>query len=180
MSFFCDWLPMLLPTFFIGCAMFRPATGAQGSCPEDFWVELHWRAGSLPPPLHYESTITITSSGQSKMVLTPDYRRAGVPEWTEQFHVEEPNVRNLYRVMVENGLFTHRWRKMATGPTGGGYRRLVVIASGKRFMVEDYVVSEHRASARVMYAAVQALVPKNLWEQLEARREQYIEEYPRR
>lgn len=146
-SFFCDRLPMLLTTFFIACSTAHPAIGAQDTRPDDFRVEYEWRAGSLPPPDHYEYTITITPSGQSKMVLTSDYPfldpSAVVPEWAEPFHVEEPNLHDLYRVMVENELFTRSWRKGDTPLVpGGSYQTLVVIARGKHITVEDFLVSE--------------------------------------
>ena len=172
---------MLLTTFFIiGCSTYHPATGEQGARPDDFSVEYEWREGSLPPPYHYAYTITIKPSGQSEIVLTPDYPSAAVPKWAETFQGEEPNLNDLYRVMVENGLFTRRWRERDAPPVGGSNQTMVVTARGKRITVEDYLVSEQQASAKVMYAAVQALVPKDVWERLEARRKQYMQEHPRR
>lgn len=104
MRLFCE----LLPSFFIGCAMSHHATDSQATLPDDFMVYYHWRAGTKLPLDHYEYTITIAPSSQSEIVLIPDYPRVAVPKWAEQFHVEEPNLHALYRVMVENGLFTRR------------------------------------------------------------------------
>jgi hypothetical protein len=82
--------------------------------------------------------------------------------------------------MVENGLFTRKWRQLDTAPVGGSNQTLVVTAQGKRIKVEDYVVTEQQVSAKVMYAAVQALVPKEIWERLQARRQQYMQVHPHR
>ena len=168
----------LLAVSCIGCAIFHSSTNEQNARPDDFTVEYEWREGSLPAPYHYEYTVIIKPSSQSKIVLTPDYASITVPKWTEYFKVEEHGLNDLYRVMVENGLFTRKWRQLAAEPVGGSNQTLVVTAQGKRIKVEDYVVSEQQVSAKVMYAAVQALVPKEIWERLEARRQQYMQVRP--
>jgi hypothetical protein len=53
-------------------------------------------------------------------------------------------------MMVENGLFTRKWRQLAVTPVGGSNQTLVVTAQGKRIKVEDYLVSEQQVSAKVM------------------------------
>jgi hypothetical protein len=164
----------------IGCAAFHPSINGRNTRPGDFCVEYDWREGSLPPPFHYEYTVILKPSGQSKIVLIPDYPAADVPKWAENFKVGEQDLNALYRVMVENGLFTRKWRQMDAGRVGGSNQTLVVTAQGKRIRIEDYLVSEQQGPAKVMYAAVQALVPKEIWERLQARRQQYMQEHPHR
>ena len=170
----------LLAVSCIGCATFHPSTNEQNARPDDFGIEYKWCEGSLPPPYHYEYTVIIKPSSRSEIVLTPDYPSTTVPKWTEYFKVEEQGLNDLYRVMVENGLFTRKWWQLDAPPVGGSNQTLVVTAQGKRIKVEDYLVSEQQASAKVMYAAVQALVPKEIWERLQARRQQYMQEHPHR
>ncbi len=166
----------LLAVSCIGCATFHPSTNVPNARPGDFGVEYEWREGSLPPPHHYEYTIIIKPSSQSEIVMTPDYASITVPKWTESFKVEEQGLNDLYRIMVENGLFTRKWRQLTAVPVGGSNQTLIVTAWGKRIKVEDYLVSDQQVSAKVMYAAVQALVPKDIGERLKARRQQYMQE----
>lgn len=166
----------LLAVSCIGCARCHPPTNEQNVKPGDFGVEYEWREGSLPPPYHYEYTVIIKPSSQSEIVLTPDYPSTTVPKWTEYFKVEEQGLNDLYRVMAENGLFTRKWRQLDAAPVGGSTQTLVVTAQGKRIKIGDYLVSKQQVSAKVMYAAVQALVPKEIWERLQARRQQYMQE----
>ena len=170
----------LLAVSCIGWTTFQPSINEKNARPDDFGVEYEWREGSLPPPYHYEYTVIIKPSGRGEIVLTPDYPSTIVPKWTEYFKVEEQGLNDLYRVMVENGLFTRKWRQLDTAPVGGSNQTLVVTAQGKRIKVEDYVVTEQQVSAKVMYAAVQALVPKEIWERLQARRQQYMQVHPHR
>jgi hypothetical protein len=166
----------LLAVSCIGCAIFHSSTNEQNVRPDDFGVEYEWREGSLPPPYHYEYTVIIKPSSRSEIVLTPDYPSTTVPKWTEFFKVEEQGLNDLYRVMVENGLFTRKWRQLDAVLVGGSNQTLIVAAQGKRIKVEDYLVSEQQVSAKVMYTAVQALVPKEIWERLQAKRQQYMQE----
>jgi len=173
-------LLMLFAFSCLSCATFHASTNEQDARPNDFVVEYKWREGSLPPPYHYEYTVIIKPSIRSEIVLTPDYPSSTVPQWTEYFKVEEQDLNGLYRVIVDNGLFTRKWRQLDVAPVGGRNQTLVVTAHGKRIRVEDYLVSEQQISADVMYAAVQALVPKEIWERLQARRHQYMQEHPHR
>jgi hypothetical protein len=163
----------------IGCAALNPAANEPATRPDDFRIEYEWRAGSLPPPWHYEYTIIIDST-RSEIVLIPDYPSAAAPKWAEYFKVEKQGLDDLHRVMAENGLFTQKWRRLDPAPVGGSNQKLVVTARGKRFKVEDYLISEQQDSAQAMYAAVRSLVPKEIWERLQAKRRQYMQEHPRR
>lgn len=180
MKLISNLLLTLLTISCIGCSTFHSSTNDQIKRPDDFRAEYEWHAGSLPPPAHYEYTIIITSSSRSEIVLTPDYPSTTAPKWTEYFNEEEQGLNDLYRVMVENGLFTRKWRRLNAAPVGGSNQALVVTAQGKRFKVEDYLVPEQQASAEAMYAAVRALVPKEIWDRLQAKRRQYMQEHPRR
>ncbi|MGH9425940.1 MAG: hypothetical protein ACRD2L_06525 [Terriglobia bacterium] len=179
MKLVSDLLPMLFVLFFIGCATAHPGTDEQDMMPDDFSVAYEWRAGSLPPPSHYEYTITIKPTGQSEIVLTPDYPGFAPPKWTETFKVEAQSLHDLYRVMVENALFTKKWRRLDGVVVGGSKQTMVVTVRGKRITVKDHLVDEQEAPAEAMYSAVKALVPKEIWDRLQEKRKHYMEEHPR-
>ena len=175
MKYLSTLLFALLAVFCIGCATGNSSAGAQNERPDDFAVEYEWRAGSMPPPYHYRYAVFINPSGQGEIVLTPDYPSATVPKWTELFKVEEEGLNDLYRMMVENGLYSGKWRQMDMAPVGGSNQTLVVTSQGKQIRVADYLVSEQQAAAKAMYEAVRAMVPKDIWERLQARRQQYMQ-----
>src|SRR4030042_2071201 len=132
MKHLSNLLLTLLAVFCIGCATFHPSTNDQNARPDDFCVEYEWREGSLPPPYHYEYTVIINPSSRSEIALTPDYPSTTVAKWTEFFKVEEQGLNDLYRVMVENGIFTRKLRQLDAAPVGGSNQTLVVTAQGKR------------------------------------------------
>ena len=173
-------LSVLLTAFLICCSAPHPGTGLQGKRPADFGVEYQWREASVSPPYHYEYSVTIKPTGQSQIAFIPDYPSAAPPRWVESFVIEEERLDDLYGVMMEKGLFTRKWRQMDPLPVGGRFQWLGVKAGGKRLVVEDYLVSEQEAAAKAMYAAVRALVPKEVWESLQVRRQQYMQEHRRK
>ena len=177
---FFNLLLTLIAFFCIGCATLQPSMHESKSRPADFAVEYEWREGSRPPPYHYEYSISVRPAGDGEIVLIPNYPADGVPRWTEKFQIAERDLNELYRAMAENRLFTQQWRQLEPAPIGGSNQTLVVTARGKRIKVADYLISGQQAPARVMYAAVRALVPREIWDQMQARREQYMREYPRR
>lgn len=173
-------LSVLLTAFLIGCSAPHPGTGPQGKRPDDFGVEYQWREASVPPPYHYEYSVIIKSTGQGQIVFIPDYPSAAAPRWVESFVIEEERLDDLYWVMMEKGLFTRKWRQMASLPVGGSFQWLAVKAGGKLMLVEDYLVFEQEAAAKAIYAAVRALVPKDVWENLQVRRQHYMQEHRRK
>jgi hypothetical protein len=99
------------------------------------------------------------------------------PKYSENFRVETTQLNDLYQELVKEGLFTRTWSLNAHQPTGDNYQRLVVGARGKRITIEDYLINEQQVPAEAMYAAVQALVPKDAGQRLETRRNQYMLEH---
>jgi hypothetical protein len=180
MKLLLDSLPMLLIVVLIGCSRLSPTTDVPDTRPDDFSVEYGWREGSLPPPYHYEYTIIIKPDGQGEVTMIPDYPSETAPKWTETFTVKEEELDSLYQVMVANGLFTQKWRTLDPSPVGGSRQSMTVTAGGKQVALEAHLVSDQEASAEAMYSAVEALVPKEIWDKLNARREQYMQENPRK
>jgi hypothetical protein len=161
-----------------------PRLGSGGDkadeAPADFGVDYEWRAGSLPPPFHYQFSIVVPPAGPATMVMVPDYPSDTTPRWTESFAVRREELANLYRLMVSYGLFSRGWRTQELGRVGGSNQSLTVTAHGKQFVVQDYLPRCQEALANGMDSAVSALVPKATWNRLQARRQQYVQEHSRK
>lgn len=144
---------------------------AEGPPPEDFALTYDWREGSLPPPYHYEYTITLAADGSGVMTMVPDYPGAGVPVWEEPFTVTADEVARLHDLMVAEGLLRERWRGVDDHPIGGSFASLSVTHGGKTIEVPPFAEQEGQAEA--IFAAVEAIVPADLRADLEARRAEY-------
>jgi hypothetical protein len=175
----CDRLPALLAAILVGCSEPPPEPPESASRPADFSIQYEWTEGSLPPPHHYEYSITVASSGQGQLVLLPDYPAAAAPKWTERFSLDADEMDRLYQVLRKNGLFRSNWRQLDAPPVGGSSQTLVVTVGGQQFTVEDYLVADQQPAAKAIYEAVNAIVPQEAWDRLDGKRRQYMQEQPR-
>jgi hypothetical protein len=148
--------------------------------PDDFSLRYEWREGSIPPPYHYEYSISIKPDGRGQVVMVPDYHSDQVPIWTETFRLQPTELDALYASLTEQGLFRQVWQAPHRLPVGSSSQTLVIVAQGKSIVLPDYVVPEQAPAAKAIYATVIELVPKSIWTELYARRAEYVKEHRKR
>jgi hypothetical protein len=167
------WL-LILTT---GCAAMNPTPNPLDTRPADFKVVYDWQEGSLPPPYHYEYTITLAPDGQGQIVMVPDYAFSNPPTWTETFTVMPAQLDHFYRLLIDKGLFTQRWQAQTDPPVGGSSDSISIIAHGKQIAIPSFVIPTQAAAAEDISTALRALVPQGLWDKLNTQREQYQQEH---
>jgi hypothetical protein len=145
--------------------------------PADFAVRYQWREGTLPPPYHYEYTISVSADGQGEVEMIPNYPADDVPRWRESFVVAAADLDRLYQQFVAQGVFTREWRAQSSPPVGGSSESMQAIASGAQVEIPAFVIPRQEAAAAELYASIKALVPPQQWSRLEAQRRQYQEAY---
>jgi hypothetical protein len=168
---------ILLFTLSGGCTNVSPTPNPLDARPIDFNLVYQWQEGSLPPPYHYEYTITIDMAGQGQIVMVPDYSFSNPPTWTETFTLTTAALDQLYRLLIDKGLFTQRWQAQTDPPVGGSYDSLQVTAHRQQIDIPSFVVPLQATAAEDMTAAVRALVPHTIWYKLDTQREQYMAEH---
>lgn len=143
--------------------------------PDDLALRYEWYAGTMPPPYHYEYTITVGPGLQGEIVFYPDYSGEGVPEWREAFAVTDEQLDRAYGLMVEAEVFDRRWSEMRDRPVGGDTEWLSVMANGVSVRIP--ALPEGGEALEPVYDAVRGLVPDAIWESLRARRQEYEDNY---
>ena len=167
---------LLLALLPLACALFTPETPAMDTRPSDFSVRYDWYEGSLPPPYHYEYTLTIASDGSGTVTLVPDYPGEGVPEWTETFTLTPEALDALFAQVVEHGAFSTRWREVDDPPVGGSFYTVALTANGETVTIPSFVPENQAGAQDAISAAIRAAVPAEVWQTLDSQREQYVEE----
>jgi hypothetical protein len=160
-----------------GCTAMNPTPDPLNTRPADFNVIYEWREGSLPPPYHYEYTITIKPDGQGEIVMLPDYDTDATPHWTETFSLTPAALDQFYQLLVEKGLFTQQWQAQSEPPVGGSHDSLRVTAHDQTITIPSFMIAAQAPSAESINAAVRALVPQAQWDKLDAQRAQYVKEH---
>ncbi len=145
--------------------------------PADFTVTYEWREATLAPPYYYEYTIEVAADGTVTLTYRPDYPSPDVLEWIETVSLDAAHMDALYAALTADGLFTTHWQATDGPPVGGSSYNLTATANGATVEVPSYVVDDQSAAADALAATVTALIPSAIWDDLNARREQYIAEH---
>ena len=170
------WLPLLgLATATLACASLGGGA-APVARPDDFSVTYDWYEGSLPPPYHYEYTVSIAADGAGQVVYTPDYPGGETPTWTEDFALDAAQLDALYAQVRDLGVLTTTWSEADDIPVGGSHSTLTIVASGKTIDIPAFParMAEQADSAK---SAVYSAVPAEIWDRLAAQRDQYVQEH---
>lgn len=152
--------------------------GGVSGRPSDFTVEYSWWSGSTPPPYHYEYDLKIGPGSKGEIVFRPGYPGSDTPVWTETFPISDGALDNLYKLLVERKILRKDWKEMRNPPVGGSVESMTVLANNESYKVPSHVEEEGQALAEV-YEAIRSMVPKQMWDDLMARRETYMEEQKR-
>ena len=131
----------------------------------------------MPPPHHYEYTITIGPDLHGEIVFLPDYPSDETPVWTEGFDLSDDALAGLHSLIVEAGVFSTDWREMDDPPVGGKLEWMKATASGTDVLVPSTLVAEQAEAIAPVYEAMRSLVPKSVRDKLMARQEQYQRDY---
>jgi hypothetical protein len=142
------------------------------SRPNDFHVRYDWCTGVMLN--NYEYTITVEMDGHGQIVMRSGYASGQGPNWTETFLLKASELDSIYRLLLDKGLFTQKWQKTGDIPEGGSSNSMIITAHGKRIEIPAYVISVQQEPAADMASAVEALVSKNIWDKVNAQREQYF------
>lgn len=144
--------------------------------PPDFSIRYEWLAGSMPPPFHYEYTVTIGSDGAGKVEYSPDYPSDKVPTWTETFTVTQAQLDNLYSEAVNRKLFRLVWLE-GEKLVGGSLEWAEIKSNGVEHKIPSSLQALDQTSVQDFYATVKGLVPQATWDKLEAQRQTFKEEF---
>lgn len=159
----------------------RPeGSGAPGEVPGDFRLRYEWREGALPPPDHYEYTITLGPGSTGEIVFTPDYPQFDPPVWREQFEIEDQGLPRLHAAAAIGGLLragrpAREADRLGGGEgdrLGGSVETLEILAGGTRYVAPE---GEDLGS---LVDLVRSMVPEKTWKELMDRREQFVRRYP--
>ena len=165
----------MLTTLLVGLLLLAAcsADAAGGPPPSDFSLRYDWREGSLPPPYHYEYTISLSADGTGLITMVPDYPGPSVPVWEEAFSLAPEEVDRLHDLLIAQGLLRERWSERDDPPVGGSYAYLEVTRQGSTIKLPAFPVESQSAQVTNIFAAVEAIVPQPIRADLEQRRAAY-------
>ncbi len=149
-------------------------TGTITAASADMTLRYHWENGSVAPPYHYEYDIRVSPTTDAQIVFSPDYAGKNTPVWTEKFAITRQQLSDLTAMIDKKQVMTKQWPPSREPQVGGGTESLEVTTRGKTVKIPSQLEMADAAVLRDLYAAIRALVPKTIWDNLMARRDAYM------
>lgn len=131
--------------------------------PEDFRLVYEWRAGTYPPPYHYEYVIQVGPGDSGEITFWPDYPGENVVPRRLTFHPDltaRIKVYNFVRAMPEPAALRSPGEEHLGGETG----LLEVSAEERRARVWVHQLPEEERLA--LHQTLRAIVPEHVWKRL--------------
>jgi len=163
---------------FVACA--EDAGPDPDTLPTDLQIDYHWNNGVSrvsPDYLYYH--ISLPATGSATISYTLGHPSSSEQEeWAETFEVSDDDLRGLYALMQQVGLFTRTWQPADPVPGASGGPSVRVVAEGKTYNVPSELadMSDAVAIANV-YGKIEQMVPETVRDTMEARQAQYLEEH---
>ncbi|MBA3471563.1 MAG: hypothetical protein H0T53_18160 [Herpetosiphonaceae bacterium] len=141
--------------------------------PSDLALVYTWREGSLPPPYHYEYTISLQPDGAGELVFEPGYSGGATPVWTEPFTVSVDQRASLYTLLRDKGVLSREWPPSPELSVGGSTEWLQVTAGGKQVQIPPQLQPADTTAMEPVYASINRLVPADLWARVRQQHQEY-------
>jgi len=143
---------------------------------DDFQIHYFWAEGTVPPPDHYEISITIGPELQGTYTLLPNYHNFHPPTWTERFPVSQAKLDELFQSVRDLGLLDQETGKPTSDSdmVGGESEWIRITNQGN----ESYISPSANGSSHLksVHAKLIGLVPDLSKSKLDTAMQRYREE----
>lgn len=162
-------LTLALALFATPCS---PSDTTASERPDDFTLRYQWDTGTLPPPYSHQVLVSVDADGSGTAQIQMNGSNA--PAWSETFRATAEQMDATYKAFCESGVFATAWQNPDTYPVGGSSWRLQATALGDLVVIPPYAVSTPARSLDRVVDAIEEIVPRRIWQTLEAQRNAYI------
>jgi len=149
-----------------------PADTVAAERPDDFTLRYQWDAGPLPPPYGYQVQVSVEADGSGTAQIRMN--GSGAPVWSEAFRATAEQMDETYTAFCESGVYVTEWHEPDAVPVGGSSWRLRTTALGDRVVIPPYATSTPARSLDQVVDVVEEIVPRRIWQKLEAKRDAYM------
>lgn len=134
-----------------------------------------FRAGSVPPPHHYEYEIYLESKG-GMISYTPDYPADNVPVWQFSFQVTPASW--LHLTSETEGILETEWQQKGPPEIGGPIQTLIVETSSAQYPINGLSDCAQVEKCEYLYQYIRGLVPGSAWDEIDLQRSRYWMDLP--
>ncbi|MBM4157933.1 MAG: hypothetical protein FJ216_04030 [Ignavibacteria bacterium] len=158
------------------------------SCSQDKDESIKWKsleysyyAGSVPPPYHYEYTVTLERELKGTIKYVLGYSEKDVPVYKFNFEFSEEQLNKLNEALESSKVFSEKIAQLPNDkiPIGGSTEHLKIYISsddeeGKIIAIPSFPQEEYKEGIKNLYDVIKKIVPEDIRKDLEQKKEDYI------
>lgn len=141
-------------------------------------IEYSFNIGSLPPPYHYEYTITITSDGTAALEYMMGYTRTSDNTLEYTIDIRNTPFKYLKKEIKESGLLNKRIGYLHSGeiPVGGSSEHMTIFdGSDTITYVPSYPDKAYDKVLERLYLKIRKCIPDNVWNEVKTKRDERMD-----
>jgi len=151
------------------------------------WEEIvyHYQTGTVPPPYYYSYDLTINPSGTGTLVYFPNYGKDTT--WVYNITFSQDDINTLSSAISESGVLTGTISELSDSlkPIGGALQNISIQQpqdpnldqTPPRIVVPYFPKPEFMEKIMVLYSFIQKIVPENIRNEINLRKEEYIKNH---
>ena len=162
--------------------LFPLITAATSVFAQEKWtkIEYYFNIGSLPPPYHYEYTITITRDGTASLEYMMGYSRTSDNTLEYKLDIRNTPLKNLNKEIKESGILSKKIGYFPTGeiPVGGSSEHLTIFDGNDTITyVPSYPDKAYDDLLEGIYKKIKKCIPDDVWNEVESKRDERMNKY---
>jgi hypothetical protein len=145
----------------------------------------HYQTGSIPPPHFYRYEFTVNSGGFGTLVYYPDY--SDVESWVYSIKIPDSEIKQLDEAVTKSRILDETVPALADSlrPIGGSIENVTVFLQQdpnldqvpKRIITPDFPQKKYKERLEQLYISIKNLIPQSTWDEIKARKEEFIKNY---
>jgi hypothetical protein len=151
------------------------------------WTELtyHYQTGTVSPIYFYSYDLTLNTTGDISLVYSPGYITQQTETWSYKLKTGQQNIDTLNSMLASSCIFDSTIEALPPErtPIGGSLQNMVIVLkqdelldqAPKRITVPYFPKCEViKETLKTIYEYIKSLVPENTWNEINAKKEEYI------
>lgn len=142
-------------------------------------IEYYYNVGSLPPPYHYNYTITITREGNSDLVYIAGYTKTEKNTYKYNIEIDKDKFRALKKEIKRSNILNLKvsQRPNSEIPDGGHSDYLQIYSSDELLTsVPSYPESKYDKMLNKLYKVIVKCIPEKIWNEIESKKADNIKD----
>jgi hypothetical protein len=161
--------------FFVCLTMLLNKTNALTKSQIIMQINYLYAAGSMPPPAHYEYSITINDQLAGEIIFYPDYPADNTPFWQYTYNFTAALWEEIIDFTAKNQFISKKFASLENPPIGGSLHYLTIFTAQKQIKINSQI--KQKALLLQFAELLKKTIPPDIWSELQEKHKKYQNNY---